>query len=238
VTSGIIGVTSGWNSVWISRDRGSGTAVKFACALGAGVMVFTNSPEKTDDAKRFGVKDVINQPRRRELGAAATHVRCCARYCPFQHDRSLHPAPLARRRPGAGFDVGRIEDSDEIGQMNLVLSRSALAGSKRGGIAETQGMVDVCGRNKVAPEIGEIPMSGIDDTQERVIAKQARYRFAIDGAQDHEASIGHRDVDGSGLGLRPDAPQFRTGCKRIPARPSECEARSDAGLAPIQQAAS
>lgn len=53
--------------------------------------------------------------------------------------------------------MGTIEDSNEIGQRNLVLYRNALAGSNTGGIAETQDMVDFCARNKIAPEIVKIP---------------------------------------------------------------------------------
>ena len=34
-------------------------AVKFATALGAEVTVFTTSPDKTNDAKRFGARDVV-----------------------------------------------------------------------------------------------------------------------------------------------------------------------------------
>jgi alcohol dehydrogenase (NADP+) len=88
----------------------------------------------------------------------------------------------------AGFDpsaVGRISpvhrgDSNEIGQMNLVLYRNALAGSNTGGIQETQDMVDFCAMNKIKPEITKIPMNGIDDAWKKVVAKQARYRFVLD----------------------------------------------------------
>ncbi|MDP9194238.1 MAG: hypothetical protein M3P06_21285 [Acidobacteriota bacterium] len=80
MTSGIIGVTSGWNSAWISRDGASRPAAKH-------------------DPNRF--IPLLNRD---------------ATYC----------------RVG----VGRIEDSNEIGQMNLVLYPNALAGSNTGGIAE------------------------------------------------------------------------------------------------------
>ena len=66
--------------------------------------------------------------------------------------------------------------------MNLVLYRNALSGSNTGGIAETQDMVDFCARNKITPQITKIAMSGIDDAWQKVVAKQARYRFVIDTA--------------------------------------------------------
>jgi uncharacterized zinc-type alcohol dehydrogenase-like protein len=47
-------------------------------------------------------------------------------------------------------------------------------------IRETQEMVDFCALNKIKPEITKIPMNGIDQAWEQVVAKKARYRFVID----------------------------------------------------------
>jgi alcohol dehydrogenase (NADP+) len=154
--------------------------VKLATALGAEVTVFTTSPEKTNDAKRFGAKDVvINRD-----GADWTRLRHTFDFAldtvPYKHDLNRFIPLLKRDATYCRVGVGKIADSNEIGQMNLVLYRNALAGSNTGGIAETQDMVDFCARNKIAPEITKIPMSGIDAAWEKVIAKQARYRFVID----------------------------------------------------------
>jgi uncharacterized zinc-type alcohol dehydrogenase-like protein len=76
--------------------------------------------------------------------------------------------------------VGKVADSNEAGQMNLVLYRNALAGSSTGGIQETQDFVDFCALNKIKPDITKIPMNGVDDAWKMVVGKQARYRFVID----------------------------------------------------------
>jgi uncharacterized zinc-type alcohol dehydrogenase-like protein len=47
-------------------------------------------------------------------------------------------------------------------------------------IREIQEMVDFCALNKIKPEITKIPMNGIDQAWEQVVAKKARYRFVID----------------------------------------------------------
>ena len=99
---------------------------------------------------------------------------------PYKHDLNRFIPLLERDATYCRVGVGKIADSNEIGQMNLVLYRNALAGSNTGGIAETQDMVDFCARNEIAPQITKIPMSGIDAAWEKVIAKQARYRFVID----------------------------------------------------------
>ena len=76
--------------------------------------------------------------------------------------------------------VGKVVDSNEVGQMNLVLYRNAIAGSNTGGIRETQELVDFCALNNIRPEVTTIAMHEIDDAWERVVAKQARYRFVMD----------------------------------------------------------
>ena len=155
-------------------------AVKLATALGAEVTLFTTSPEKTTDAKRFGAKDVvINRD-----GADWTRLRHAFDFAldtvPYKHDLNRFVPLLKRDATYCRVGVGKVADSNEIGQMNLVLYRNAVAGSNTGGIAETQDMIDFCARNKIVPEITKIPMSGIDAAWEKVIAKQARYRFVID----------------------------------------------------------
>lgn len=64
--------------------------------------------------------------------------------------------------------------------MNLIPHRTALAGSNTGAIRETQDFIAFGARNKIRPEITKIPMNGIDHAWEKVLDKQARYRFVID----------------------------------------------------------
>jgi alcohol dehydrogenase (NADP+) len=157
-------------------------AVKLATALGAEVTVFTTSPEKTNDAKRFGARDVVVN----RDGADFTRMRHAFDFAldtvPYKHDLNRFIPLLKRDATYCRVGVGKVADSNEIGQMNLVLYRNALAGSNTGGIAETQDMVDFCARNKITPQITKIAMSGIDDAWQKVVAKQARYRFVIDTA--------------------------------------------------------
>jgi alcohol dehydrogenase (NADP+) len=64
--------------------------------------------------------------------------------------------------------------------MNLVFYRNAIAGSNTGGIQETQDMVNFCAVHKIVPEITKIPMNGINEAWQKVLDKQARYRFVMD----------------------------------------------------------
>jgi alcohol dehydrogenase (NADP+) len=173
-------VSSGQKVALVGMGGLGHLGVKLAAALGAEVTVFTTSPEKADDAKRFGAREVvINRD-----GADWSRMRHTFDFAldtvPYKHDLNRFIPLLKRDATYCRVGVGKVADTNEIGQMNLVLYRNALAGSNTGGIAETQDMVDFCARNGIAPEITKIPMSGIDAAWEKVIAKQARYRFVID----------------------------------------------------------
>jgi alcohol dehydrogenase (NADP+)/uncharacterized zinc-type alcohol dehydrogenase-like protein len=55
-------------------------------------------------------------------------------------------------------------------------------GSLIGGIAETQEVMNYCADNKIYPQIQIIKAEEINDTWEKVINKEARYRYVIDAS--------------------------------------------------------
>jgi uncharacterized zinc-type alcohol dehydrogenase-like protein len=154
--------------------------VKLAAALGAEVTVFTTSPDKIKDARCFGATQVVVNERGADFSKLRHAFDFALDTVPYKHDLDPFIPTLKRDATYCRVGVGKVADSNEIGQMNLVLYRNALAGSNTGGIQETQDMVDFCARNKIKPEITRVSMNGIDDTWKKVIAKQARYRFVID----------------------------------------------------------
>lgn len=66
--------------------------------------------------------------------------------------------------------------------MPMVSGRRRLAGSLIGGIAETQEMLDFCGRKNILPECEMIRMDEINEAFERMERSDVRYRFVIDMA--------------------------------------------------------
>jgi alcohol dehydrogenase (NADP+) len=155
-------------------------AVKLATALGAEVTVFTTSPDKIQDARRFGAREVVVNADGADWSKLGHAFDFALDTVPYQHDLNRFIPLLKRDATYCRVGVGKVVDSNEIGQMNLVLYRNALAGSNTGGIRETQDMIDFCALNKIRPEITTISMNGIDDAWKKVVAKQARYRFVID----------------------------------------------------------
>jgi uncharacterized zinc-type alcohol dehydrogenase-like protein len=148
--------------------------------MGAEVTVFTTSPDKTDDAKRFGATNVVVNKDGADFSAFKHAFDFALDTVPYRHDLNRFVPLLKRDATYCRVGVGKIVDTVDVGQMNLVLYRNAIAGSNTGGIRETQEMVDFCAQSGIRPEIQKIPMTGIDDAWSKVVEKKARYRFAID----------------------------------------------------------
>lgn len=155
-------------------------AVKLATVLGAEVTVFTTSPDKASDAKRFGAKDVVINKEGADFSRLKHAFDFALDTVPYKHDLNPFIPLLKRDAVYCRVGVGRVVDSNEIGQMNLVLYRNALAGSNTGGIQETQDMVDFCALHNIKPQITKISMNDIDDAWKKVVDKRVRYRFVLD----------------------------------------------------------
>jgi uncharacterized zinc-type alcohol dehydrogenase-like protein len=55
-----------------------------------------------------------------------------------------------------------------------------VAGTKNGGIRQTQEMLDFCAEHGLGAEIEVIPAEKINEAWDRVVASDVRYRFVID----------------------------------------------------------
>lgn len=155
-------------------------AVKLATALGAEVTVFTTSPDKVGDARRFGARDVVVNRDGADLSTYGHAFDFALDTVPYKHDLNRFIPLLKRDATYCRVGVGKVADSNEVGQMGLVMYRNALAGSNTGGIQETQDLVDFCALHGIRPEVTKITMNRIDDAWKKVVEKQARYRYVID----------------------------------------------------------
>jgi uncharacterized zinc-type alcohol dehydrogenase-like protein len=173
-------VTAGSHVAVVGMGGLGHLAVKLASALGAEVTVFTTSPDKESDAKRFGARDVVVNRDGADFSKYRHAFDFALDTVPYKHDLDRFIPLLKRDATYCRVGVGKVADSNEVGQMGLVMYRNALAGSNTGGIRETQDLVDFCALHKIQPEITKIAMNGIDDAWRRVVEKQARYRYVID----------------------------------------------------------
>jgi uncharacterized zinc-type alcohol dehydrogenase-like protein len=153
-------------------------AVKFANAFGAEVVLFTTSPGKTDDAKRFGAHEVVLSRDEEAMKRQMNSFDFILDTASGKHDLNAYLGLL--KHDGRLILVGIPPEPAPIGAMPLIRQRRRLAGSLIGGIAETQEMLDFCADRGITCEIEMISMEKINKAYERMLKSDVKYRFVID----------------------------------------------------------
>ncbi len=154
--------------------------VKFARALGAHVVVFTTSPGKKEDALRLGAHEVILSRDAAEMQPHMGSFDFILDTISADHD--LNALIFMLRRDGNLTLVGAPEKPFQLGAPGLLFGRRSLSGSLIGGIAETQEMLDFCGRHGITADVEVIPIQKINEAYERMLRSDVKYRFSIDMA--------------------------------------------------------
>ena len=105
-------------------------AVKISHALGATVTVFTSSPGKVDDARRFGARDVVLSTDVDELKRHRGRFNLVLDTVPVDHDINTLIATL--ERDGTLCLVGIPQRPLSVAAFGLIRGRKRLAGSEIG----------------------------------------------------------------------------------------------------------
>lgn len=154
-------------------------ALKLAKALGAEVTLFTRSGGKEEDAKRLGANQVVLSTNAGQVASVKGHFDLIIDTVPYLHDINLYIPTL--NTSGTLVLIGYLGPLDTfLNTAPLVLGRKSVAGSLIGGIAETQEMLDFCGKNGVTSDIELINMQEINEAYERMLKSDVKYRFVID----------------------------------------------------------
>jgi uncharacterized zinc-type alcohol dehydrogenase-like protein len=152
--------------------------VKFAHAFGAHTVLFTTSESKVADGKRLGADEVVISKNAEQMAAHAGSFDMILDTVSADHDLN---ALLGLLKLDATLVlVGAPPDPQPVRALNLLLPRRQLAGSLIGGIAETQEMLDFCGKHDVVCDIELIRMDQINQAYERMLKSDVKYRFVID----------------------------------------------------------
>ncbi len=154
--------------------------VKFAKAMGAHVVMITTSPEKGKDAKRLGADEILVS---RDPAAMAQHAGSfdfLLDTIPVGHD--VNPYLGLLKLDGKMGLVGALTPLEPIVGGNLIFGRKSLFGSGIGGMAETQEMLDFCGKHNIVSDVEVIDMRKVNEAYERMEKNDVRYRFVIDMA--------------------------------------------------------
>src|SRR6185503_15703543 len=155
-------------------------AVKFGRAFGAHVVVFTTSPNKKDDALRLGADEVVVSRNADEMKKHAFSFDFILDAVSAEHDINAYINLLAR--DGNLTLVGAPAKPLSVAVFGLIFQRRSFSGSLIGGIAETQEMLDFCGKHNITADVEVIPIQKINEAYERMLKSDVKYRFSIDMA--------------------------------------------------------
>jgi alcohol dehydrogenase (NADP+) len=155
-------------------------AVKFAHALGAHTVVFTTSPSKKDDALRLGADEVVISRNADEMSKHAGSFDFILDAVAADHDINALINLLAR--DGNLTMVGAPDKPLPVAVFGLLFRRRSFSGSIIGGIAETQEMLDFCGKSNITSDVEVIPIQKVNEAYERLLKSDVKYRFSIDMA--------------------------------------------------------
>ena len=150
--------------------------VKFAAAMGADVVMITTSPEKGEDAKRLGAKEVLISKDTEQMAAHAGTFDLLLNTIPVGHD--LNPYLPLLKVDKTMIVVGATPV--DLHSMGLVFGRKSIAGSLIGGLKETQEMLDFCAEHNIVSDVEMIKMEDINTAWDRVMKGDVKYRFVID----------------------------------------------------------
>lgn len=153
-------------------------ALKFANAFGADVTLFTTSPGKAADARRFGAHEVVISNDEETMKKHEKRFDFIIDTVSARHDLNAYLALL--KRDGVLVLVGIPPEAIAVDAFHLIVPRRQLAGSLIGGIAETQEMLDFCAERGIAAEIELITIDKINEAYERMLKSDVKYRFVID----------------------------------------------------------
>jgi uncharacterized zinc-type alcohol dehydrogenase-like protein len=154
--------------------------VKFAHALGAHTVVFTTSPSKEEDALRLGADEVVISRDANEMAKHAGSFDFILDAVAAQHDINAYVHLL--KRDGNLTLVGAPAEPLPVSAFGLIFARRSVSGSLIGGIAETQEMLDFCGKHNITSDVEVIPIQKINEAYERMLKSDVKYRFVIDMA--------------------------------------------------------
>ncbi|MBL9120091.1 MAG: NAD(P)-dependent alcohol dehydrogenase [Phycisphaerae bacterium] len=152
--------------------------VKFAKAFGAETVLYTTSESKIADGKRLGADHVVIS---RDADAMAKHMGSLDLIVDtVSADHDINSLLGQLKLDGALVLVGAPPTPLALNVFGLLMPRRRIAGSLIGGIAETQEMLDFCGKHNVVCDIELIPIQKINEAYERMLKSDVKYRFVID----------------------------------------------------------
>ncbi|RUS47885.1 NAD(P)-dependent alcohol dehydrogenase [Cohnella sp. AR92] len=153
-------------------------AIQYAHAMGAEVTVLSRSPNKEEEARRFGADHYFATSDPEMFSKLANRFDLILNTVSATLDVDAYLSLL--RIDGTLVNVGAPPEPSQFQVFSLIMGRRSLAGSLVGGIRETQEMLDFSAEHGIVPQIEVIRADQLGEAYERVLRSDVRYRFVID----------------------------------------------------------
>ncbi|MGB5460389.1 MAG: NAD(P)-dependent alcohol dehydrogenase, partial [Eudoraea sp.] len=143
-------------------------AIKLADALGAHVTLFSRSPNKIQDALDLGADQVVISTDEDQMAGVQNNFDVIIDTVPYAHD--INPYIGTLTTDGTLVLVGYLGPLDPmLNSVPMIMGRKTVAGSLIGGIAETQELLEFCGKHNITSEIEIIKIQDINQAYERML---------------------------------------------------------------------
>jgi uncharacterized zinc-type alcohol dehydrogenase-like protein len=154
--------------------------VKLAVSFGAEVTMLSHSPSKEADAKRLGAHKFVLTSDKAQAKSVHEYFDFILDTVSAPHDYNSYLHML--KTNGVMVCVGAPPEAAQVPAFNLIMKRRSLGGSLIGGIPETQEMLDYCAEHNIVSDVEVIDIKDINESYERMLKGDVRYRFVIDMA--------------------------------------------------------
>ncbi len=154
--------------------------VKLAVSFGAEVTMLSHSPSKEQDAKKLGAHKFVLTSDKEQVKNVNNYFDFILDTVSADHDYNRYLNMLNTN--GVMTCVGAPPSPAQVPAFTLIMKRRSLAGSLIGGIPETQEMLDYCAEHNIVSDVEVINIKDIEQSYERMLKGDVRYRFVIDMA--------------------------------------------------------
>lgn len=153
--------------------------VQMSRAMGAHTAVFDLSSAKRDDAMRLGANAYVVTTDPAALAPLANTLDLIV--CTVSVE-NLNPYVNLLGLDGTFVNLSIPARPISVSGAAMLANRRSIAGSRSGGLAETQEMLDFCAAHGIGAEVEVIHADDIDAAYRRLLAGDVRFRFVIDNS--------------------------------------------------------
>lgn len=152
---------------------------QIAKAMGASVIVLDRSEDKRVDSIRMGADDFRLTTDKSVFDELTSSFDLILSTVPANLDMDAFVGMLDI--DGVFVTVSSSQGSAlSVNAINLMTNRRSIAGTKSGGIAETQEMIDFCAENGIKAQVEIVSADMIEDAFTKMLKGNVKYRFVID----------------------------------------------------------